>query len=87
MFHIQGRVTERTLLPDGNYLLWLRREQRGLIGHELALLVPPLVFTRDGWPTPGQWVEITVQELGGSAAVGGELIKTLPSGSRPSQGS
>lgn len=63
MFQLVGRVVNLDQRRENYAVLELRREQSGLLGDTIKVLVPPLVLARDGEPSRGAHVEIGAQSL------------------------
>lgn len=63
MFQLAGRVVALEKCRDQYAILELRREQSGLLGATMKVLVPPPVLVRDGEPQVGSQVEIGAQSL------------------------
>lgn len=63
MFQLHGRVVALDRHRDNYAVMALRREQSGLLGSTIKVLVPPLVLVRDGEPRPGAYVDVGAQSL------------------------
>jgi len=63
MFQLSGKVVTVDRLPNGYAVMRLRRDDAGLLGPEIKLIVPSLVMVRDGLPENGSWVEIGAQSF------------------------
>lgn len=63
MFQLSGKVVTIDRLPNGYSVMRLRRDDAGLLGPEIKLVVPSLVMVRDGLPEDGAWVEVGAQSF------------------------
>lgn len=63
MFQLQGRVVALDRHRDNYAVMELRREQSGLLGATIKVLVPSLVLVRDGEPRRGAYVDVGAQSL------------------------